>query len=80
MKFTKSQYLKLLYCSTEDKSQSRTQIIDMQKETSQMHIDLSRAKKLLKIPSYLYSINQRKEMNTYAYKSLSTTYKCSLSL
>lgn len=67
MKFTKARELKLLYCFADINSQSRTQITDMNKETSNMHIDLSRGNKLLKTPSYMYFINQRIEMNTYAF-------------
>ena len=62
MKFSKSQDLKLLYWSTEVNSPSKTKIIDMQKEKSHMHKDLSRGKQLLKTHSYLYCINQRIEM------------------
>ena len=60
MKFT--QDLKLLYLFAEVDSPSRTQTIDMQNETSHMHIYLSRGKQLLKTPYYLYCINQRIEM------------------
>jgi len=76
MKFTNSQDSKLLYWYADINSPSRTQIIDTQKETSHMHRDLSREKQLLKTPSYLYCINEIREMNTYALSSLSTTYKC----
>ncbi len=57
MKFTKSQDLKLVYWYMEVNLPSRAQIIDMQKETSHMHKDLSRGKQLLKTPSYMYCIN-----------------------
>jgi len=42
MKFTKSQELRLLYSSAEFNSRYKTRIIDMQKETSHIHKDLSR--------------------------------------
>ncbi len=62
MKFAKSLDLKLLYQFAKVNSPSRTIIIDMQKETSHMHRELSMGNKLLKTPYYLYYINMRIEM------------------
>jgi len=68
--------LKLLYWSAEVNSPSKTRTIDMQKETSHIHKDLSRGKKLLKNPYYMYCINQRIEKKYNACSSLSTLCKC----
>jgi len=76
MKFGKSQDLKLLYQFAEVNSPSKTRTIDMQKETSYIHRDLSRGKKLHKTPYYMYCINQRIEKKYNAFSSLSTPYKC----
>ena len=76
MKFTKSQDYKLLYWSAKSNSRSRTHNINMQKETSHMHIYLSGGKKLLKTPYYMYCINQRIEMKYNVFSNLITTYKC----
>lgn len=54
MNFTKLQDLKLFYSSTKFNSPSKTRIIDMQKGTSHMEIDLSRGNQLFKAPYYLY--------------------------
>ena len=46
----------------------------MHQALAHIHIYLSKGKKLLKTPSYLYCINQIIEMNTYAFSNLSRPY------
>jgi len=48
----------------------------MHQDLSCMHRDLSRGKKLLKTPSYLYFISQRINNKYNAFSILSTTYNC----